>query len=610
MESWDDASDRTWVGPAFWANRLQDWQVRDGRLESIAPLPMRTVHLLSRRVGPVPGSLRVLIRLGIVDSSGPEEATAEGGAGILVGAGPGLDYRSAALIHHSWGRGGGLFAGVDRAGSLFVRDFETEDDWLARGSEHAVRVNLRGEVRLSLTAAPGDTPETVTLKLEASDAAGVSARLEIVGVPADRLTGNLAIVSDVRAPTASPFWFDDFAARGERLVPHPERLLGPIVGIQHTLSRRTLKLAAQFVPLGAGDPREAILESWTGGDWLGRATASIVEPGFTATFRVEDWDDSVDTRVRVVYPGMEAFEGLVPRDPADQPELVVAAFTGNHNVHKPVPGRWSGVDGGWFPWDRGVWFPHSDIVRHVAAHDPDFLFFSGDQVYEGASPTAPDREHLYLDYLYRWYLWHWAFGDLTRRLPSVTIPDDHDVYHGNLWGAGGIPTAPGLTGSAAQDVGGYRMPAEFVRMVERTQTSHLPDSPDPIPVARDIGVYFTDILYGGVSFAVLEDRKFKSPPGPLLPGPAPARSPDRQRMGTERGVRRAPRIGRAGRCAAGQAPARIPPGVGRRLVQRHVDEGRALADSVRQPGNPAILRDERRQRPDAAHRGSRRIPLR
>jgi hypothetical protein len=164
-----------------------------------------------------------------------------------------------------------------------------------------------------------------------------------------------------------------------------------------------------------------------------------------------------------------------------------------------------------------VWFPHADIVQHVRAHDPDLLFFSGDQVYEGASPTWADLLRPMEDYLYKWYLWVWAFRDLTADIPSVTIPDDHDVFHGNIWGAGGRATPRGLSGSAAQDAGGYKLPADFVNMVERTQTSHLPDPFDPTPVEQGIGVYYTDLLYGGVSFAVVEDRKFKSAPAPLLP---------------------------------------------------------------------------------------------
>ena len=54
-------------------------------------------------------------------------------------------------------------------------------------------------------------------------------------------------------------------------------------------------------------------------------------------------------------------------------------------------------------------------------------------------------------------------------------------------------------------------------MVQRTQTSHLPDPFDPTPVEQDITVYYTELLYGGVSFAIVEDRKWKSAPKPTMP---------------------------------------------------------------------------------------------
>jgi hypothetical protein len=61
------------------------------------------------------------------------------------------------------------------------------------------------------------------------------------------------------------------------------------------------------------------------------------------------------------------------------------------------------------------------------------------------------------------------------------------------------------------------MDPKFVNMAQRTQTSHLPDPYDPTPVAQDIGVYYTDITYGGISIAVLEDRKWKNSPSIQLP---------------------------------------------------------------------------------------------
>ena len=60
-------------------------------------------------------------------------------------------------------------------------------------------------------------------------------------------------------------------------------------------------------------------------------------------------------------------------------------------------------------------------------------------------------------------------------------------------------------------------------MVERQQCGHLPDPYDPTPIEQGIGVYYTDLLLGGIDFAILEDRKFKT--GPLgrhpMKGPRP-----------------------------------------------------------------------------------------
>jgi hypothetical protein len=60
-------------------------------------------------------------------------------------------------------------------------------------------------------------------------------------------------------------------------------------------------------------------------------------------------------------------------------------------------------------------------------------------------------------------------------------------------------------------------------MVQRQQTWHLPDAVDPVPVKQGISVYFTRLRVGGVDFAILEDRKFKSGPQGKIPqqGPRP-----------------------------------------------------------------------------------------
>jgi hypothetical protein len=482
---------------------------------------MRTAHILTARTTPARGGLEVGVRLGVEG-----ELHASSGAGILLGAGgPDLDWRKAALIHHSPGPGGGLFAGIDPDGRLFVRDFSDGNQLLAQSDGALTAVD---SVELLLRVVPDAGAAFLELAASLSGSGTDSVTLRAGPFDPVRLTGGLALVAHAPNSEAGTVWFSHLRANGRGFEHHAERTLGPVLGAQHTLSRGVFTLTAQLFPIAWGaDPGEPATAGAVqldvrseSGEWYTLGLAPVVVPGYTATFRVESWpvEQNVPYRLGLLpadaVAGQETgiwHEGRVRADPSGEDEIVVAAFTGNHNVAMP------GVDRGEFDWVGDVWFPHADIVNAVRAHDPDLLFFSGDQVYEGASPTRADFDRPYLDYLYKWYLWMWAFRDLTAEIPAVTIPDDHDVFHGNVWGAGGRATPPGLTGAAAQDAGGYKLPAAWVNMVQRTQTSHLPLPFDPAPAEQEIGVYYTDVLYGGVSFAVIEDRKFKSAPAALLP---------------------------------------------------------------------------------------------
>jgi len=53
VENWDFIRMRRWVGPNFWANRLEDWEIRDGFLmptNGDPDFPVRTVHAITREV--------------------------------------------------------------------------------------------------------------------------------------------------------------------------------------------------------------------------------------------------------------------------------------------------------------------------------------------------------------------------------------------------------------------------------------------------------------------------------------------------------------------------------------------------------------------------------
>lgn len=253
----------------------------------------------------------------------------------------------------------------------------------------------------------------------------------------------------------------------------------------YTADRGVLKLTTQLYPLEENESRIVQLHLRRNGSWEQAAEASVDENGWFATFRIEPWDESLDVSYRITHDGGSKYEGQVRRDPVEKDEIVVAAFTGNSNS------------------DRG---PREDIIRNVKAQDPDLLFFSGDQVYD------------HRDHLAAWLLFGRQFGEIIKDRPTITIPDDHDVGQGNLWGEGGKVAR--LEGGAD---GGYVMPANYVKMVEQAQTSHLPDPPDPATIGQGIGVYYTWLKLGEIDFAILEDRKWKTGPAGLIPqqGPRP-----------------------------------------------------------------------------------------
>ena len=62
------------------------------------------------------------------------------------------------------------------------------------------------------------------------------------------------------------------------------------------------------------------------------------------------------------------------------------------------------------------------------------------------------------------------FREIFRDRPCITIPDDHDIGQGNLWGENGK-----IASSPAGNDGGYFYDKDYVKMVERAQTNHLPD---------------------------------------------------------------------------------------------------------------------------------------
>lgn len=445
---WSQTLRRPWPGADYWSNPLQDWRVQDGRLESFSPGGDRNVFLLTRKVTDRIGDFTMSVHLGKIG----KDATTQGFVGFRVGINnPMNDYRATAIY------GRGMNAGANADGRLFIGELEPS----------AVRVDLNRELRMQLRAAPSEKGYKVMLRT--SDIDGQNGAEISREVPADWLCGGVALVCSSGRVIATPvpfpaikdfsfyppdqqaggtmtFWFKDWTARGTKVDEYPNRAYGPILSTQYTLSRNMLKLSAQFPPLGNGE-HTAALQIREGAGWRTISTEKVDVDPCNAMFRVTGWNLRQETRYRVLFElqdrdGKEtqhSYEGSIRRDPVDVEKLTVGLLT--------------------CIWDYG--FPHTDFTMHLSHHKPDILLWTGDQIYEpvGGYGAIESRTRelvvpAMLDFQRKWFIFGWATRELLRDIPSVCMTDDHDMYHGNIWGCGGRPTNPALgTGSAAVGTG-------------------------------------------------------------------------------------------------------------------------------------------------------------
>ena len=503
-ENWNTTPNQVWTGPGTWANRLQDWQVNSSRANCInGAKNRRTMHRPGTSIRGDGTNFSLSVRTGV--HAGTNAAAAR--TGFLLGAGPNLDWRGALLVHHAIGRDCGLFLGLRGDGAAVIEDLSGSTVTTLNTGTVA---GFTAGSRMTLTATYIPATGRYSLNVSAFSPADVLLSSATASVSSDRVLGSFGLMSH-RGSGDTSFWFDDFSGMGAALHPEPERSLA-IFGAMHTLSRGTLKLTAQLPPISLAANPVVFLDTWNGSGWQQIATAPVDNTdgvsSYNAAFKIANWNAAADTDYRVRYSlnGTEhTWTGTIRRDPVGKKEITIATTT----CQQLTDGHLEATTVDWSP--VVIWHPHTLAFDHIAKHAPDIHFAAGDQIYE-ARPTPPDHtsdSNRQMDYLYKWFLWVLESRELARDTPTIAIPDDHEMFQGNLWGEGGIATTN-------EDTGGYRFPASFVKMVERTHTSHLPDADPynavqpPPSVAQGIGVYFTGMVYGRVGIAVLEDRKFKT----------------------------------------------------------------------------------------------------
>lgn len=497
--TWPKGVTRPWAGPDCWSNPMEDWRVHDGRFENIASGGNRNVMLLTAEVtGAVPS-----FRTSVTIDQLTEQLPREGFVGFVIGVqGDFDDFRDSAIY------GRGFAAGITFDGKLFigspkkkgptvplpVRNLRLElSAHRMEGDSARMRVELhasQGEVHFQSQSDVDRTWLRGLVGLATSTQRTQS--VDLLG----RRPPFVPAIPETRGGEGR-FAFSDWSLLGQGVQRHEDRAFGPILWTTYTLANDgTLKLLAQLAPVDT--PGAKVTLKIDGHEIVD----SIVDAqSRTASFQVNALDTAREHTFRVGFQdvtGEQHYDGTIRPIPQGA-KLVVAALSCNDSTG----------------------FPHNPLFRNVRAHEPDLVAFLGDQIYEGIGGYGVlmgEGDRPILSYLRKYYMHGWTWRNLLRDRPSITLPDDHDVFHGNLWGAGGKSVDRSLKpGYEQQDSGGYKQPPEFVDVVHRTQTGNLPMPFDPAPCESGISVYFTSLRYGPLDFAILADRQWKSAPKPLLP---------------------------------------------------------------------------------------------
>lgn len=472
---------RTWIGPDWWANPLYDWSLRNGAVISVAK-QKRTLCLLTAEVSPSLGSrFEMEVNIELLDRSGETRKylKRQVAAGFRIGRqGEIGDFRNALISAKK------IFdAKVNRQGNLILGPkIGTQKIDLFQGS---FTLRLFGEtfgrfVRLSLTA----TQRGKRVNLS-------------VFVPKKALAGGISLLSDgpireIKSTSPAQFAFRKFSLKGDLVRQFPTRSFGPILWSQYTLNQGTLRVSAQLAPLDK--PQQVTM--WvkaTRSKWRKVSTSKTDSFGRIAIFTIFNWNSKTNKvyEIRTQWEGGNyAWSGVVRREPSPKKRLKIACFS----------------------CDNGYLFPLPQMVQQVQRQNPDMLFFAGDQIYEVTGGfqvmlRGPIRVTI-LDFLRKYYLFGWTWRVVLRDRPSVILPDDHDVFQGNLFGNGGIRLQDGNPPLWGE--GGYLMPGPWVNAVERAQMGHLPNPAVNMTLPIGTKARFTSMTYGGVGFAILEDRKFKT----------------------------------------------------------------------------------------------------
>ncbi|GGZ39168.1 hypothetical protein GCM10007049_35650 [Echinicola pacifica] len=463
--------DRVWPGKSLWSIPMEDWKVESGALRFFGKEKESRVNLLEYQLEPGKGDFTVQASLNYKQGS-----NADFSAGISVGLVDSTDPESAKSACYF---GKGIFGGISSSGHLVL-----------------------GKETISLPALDEGTYELTLIGQDDGSHTGLELHLSQNQKPIKSLSldhpeslKGLIALTCLGSNTDGECAWKTLSANGTKLLYSPESCFGPILWSMYTLSKGELRISAQLPPVAEKDLKQISLYFKEKGKWSLSQKTSIDPKSYVATFTYADWEPEEDTAYKFQYKhdgDLHEYEGTIRKDPKDKP-LVIGGLTCQH----------------------AAGFPYRPLVENLSRYNPDLLYFSGDQIYENngqyAIKRSPERESI-LSYLGKWYMFGWAFGEVMRDRPTVCTPDDHDVFQGNLWGEGGEGISMEQWEEVMDAHGGLVQSVEMINVVNQTQTAHLPPPVKPASMKGGISSWFTEMNYGGISFAIISDRLFKSGP--------------------------------------------------------------------------------------------------
>lgn len=477
-----------WIGPEWWASPLWDWKrIGGGRVRAPAA-NSRALSLLPFEITGKGTSFKIMVTISFSSASknirGVPNVIAAGFGLGRIGRMP--DYRSAAVYPRSQ-----FSASINAKGSISLPGVYSSKAKFLSPFLAPVKLVLFGKRKNKLVL-------LTLVAMQQASQISVSAL-----VPITRITGSFALVTNGGYKTATrkgftQVTFQHFSMSGSMITRYSGRNFGAIMWSQYTLSKNILRLQSQLAPLDQSVEARLTIRSPSNNKVYQTRTAWSDSLSRTVQFTIYNWNSKQDWlySVQVKLIGrVHSWTGRIRREPSVYKSFKVGAFS----------------------CDEGYLFPQKEMAAHVTKQNPDLLFFAGDQFYESAGGFEAERfaktELAMLDFLQKWYLFGWSWQKLLGNRPSIIIPDDHDVFQGNLFGDGGRAMKnPRILKWSS---GGYIMPGRWVAAVERCNTGHLPKPYADFKTPLGLKPYFTSMTYGGISMAILEDRKFKTAPDSL-----------------------------------------------------------------------------------------------